>query len=82
MICWTGRHYLTIMRVILGESQRKEWVLMNDTQIKHFENWLEVVNFLLDSGCCPTVLIYERQILTEAVEVNEMRARRSMLTDD
>ena len=55
---------------------------MNDTQIKHFENWLEVVNFLLDSGCCPTVLIYERQILTEAVEVNEMRARRSMLTDD
>ena len=63
MICWSGRHYLTIMRVAFGPSKKKEWVLMNDTQIKKFEDWLEVVNFLLESGCCPTVIIYERQTI-------------------
>ena len=41
-----------------------------------------MVNFLLDAGCTPTVIIYERQILTEAVKPKDVKARRSMLTED
>ena len=82
MICWTGRHYLTIMRIILGDSQKKEWQMMNDTEIRSFNSWIEVINTLMETGCCPTVLIYERQVLTEPVSMREIRTIRSLLTAD
>ena len=55
---------------------------MNDCQIKSFNDWTEVVNFLLESGCCPTVIIYERQILTEPVSFKDVTTKRSMLNED
>ena len=56
--------------------------MMNDTEIRSFSSWIEVINTLMETGCCPTVLIYERQVLTEPVSMREIRATRSLLTPD
>ena len=56
--------------------------MLNDTEVRSFSSWVEVINTLMETGCCPTVLIYERQILTEPVSTKEIRATRSLLTPD
>ena len=76
LICFTGQHYLTFMRVKSSLSLDKtSWTLFNDDIVNVFPHWHSVVDYLVQTECCPTVLIYERKELTQPVNLKEMNAK-------
>ena len=61
LICFTGSHYFTFMRVQSQLSPTNNaWHLFNDTEIKLFGEWFSVVQYIVQANCCPTLVIYER----------------------
>ena len=81
IICYTGQHYLTFIRVKSSLSLRKSrWTLFNDDKVQLFPNWYEVVDYLVQTQCCPTILIYEYKLLPQPMNLQEINATSTMLT--
>ena len=50
LICYTGNHYFTYMRVITQMTPDKfQWILFNDSIIESFKDWNEVVTSVIDA---------------------------------
>lgn len=61
IVLYTGSHYLTIVRVATSLSrQKKEWHLLNDEELRveGFEQWEDVINYIMQSQSVPTMVIY------------------------
>lgn len=61
IVLYTGSHYLTIVRVATTLSgQKKEWHLLNDEELRveGFEQWEDVINYIMQSQSVPTMVIY------------------------
>ena len=67
IILYTGNHYLTIVRVATSLSgNNKAWHLFNDEELKidGFQDWQELVQYILQSKSVPTMIIYKKRTLT------------------
>ena len=74
LICYTGNHYLTIMRVATKMSNyQKQWTLLNDSEIKLFADMNEVITYCVEAGACPTVIIYEKVELVQGVTFEQSK---------
>lgn len=63
MICYVGAHYLIFLRnpeLKVDKYKSSKWKLYNDTEIKEFRNWLQIVTYCIENKCIPTVLIYHK----------------------
>lgn len=61
IVLYTGNHYFTIVRISSTISDKKKaWHLLNDEEVRTdgFEDWQDVIQFILQSKCVPTMVIY------------------------
>lgn len=68
ILLYTGSHYMTIVRVATSlSSQKKEWHLLNDEELRvdGFEQWEDVINYIMQSQSVPTMVIYQKRILAK-----------------
>ncbi len=56
IVCYVGAHYLVFMKA----STSSQWTLFNDSSIKHFQKWIDVVEYCIDTKCIPTMLVLEK----------------------
>ena len=83
MICFTGNHYLTLIRFKNElNNYRKGWTLIDDDQIKTFSNLHEVVSFIIETGAYPTVITYEKKQLEINATFEEIKKIYTVLTID
>ena len=45
--------------------EEKKWHLFNDQQVEVFADYKSVTEFIMASNCVPTVVIYEREALSQ-----------------
>eukprot|EP00347_Sterkiella_histriomuscorum_P020796 403336428 len=82
IVCYVGAHYLVLIRqnnsnssinISSPKKNRANWRLFNDTKIEDLQEWYDVVNYLLDSKCTPTLIIYEEtQEIYQSTEQTEI----------
>mgnify|MGYP000848817968 CR=1 FL=1 len=83
LIFFTGSHYFTVMRVQSKLSPlRKTWHLFNDGIIKLFPDWYTLVQYTIQANCCPTMVIYERHVLSQPMSVQSVKEVRCLLSDE
>ncbi len=54
IVCFVGKHYLIF--ILKGET----WTLFNDSVIKRYFTWNQLVDYCLDTKSLPTLLTFER----------------------
>ena len=71
------------MRVATKMSNyTKQWILLNDSEIKLFADMNEVITYCVESGACPTVVIYEKQELVQGVTFEQSKKIQTVLNED
>ncbi len=61
------------------KSKNKKWTLFNDGEIRQFQDFAEVCEFMIELNTVPTFFIYERSNYVECKEQNEINPH---LVDD
>ena len=60
VVCFIGAHYMTYIKQITSNGII-EWRLYDDQNpIKSFENWVDILYYILTLGQQPTLLLYEK----------------------
>ena len=57
--CFVGAHYFSFVRFDYSSTE-SYWRLFNDTEIKTYHNWAEVLHRMMDTQVLPTLLFYEK----------------------
>ena len=71
------------MRIATKLSKyEKMWHLLNDTELKTFKDLYEVIEYLIESGACPTVIIYEKLQLAKPVSFEETKKIDTVLNEE
>ena len=52
--------------------EEKKWHLFNDQQIEIFADFKSIAEFITNSNCVPTVVIYEKQTLPQMPSKQDM----------
>jgi len=66
IVLYTGSHYHTLVRMASTMSQKKKkWHLLNDEEVRvhGFDEWSDVIQYILESRSVPTLVIYQKRIL-------------------
>ena len=62
-MCFIGAHYFSIIKLqqFVNYRAKLQWTLFDDDKpITIFENWENILNFLLSCKSMPTLLVYEQ----------------------
>lgn len=73
ILCFTGAHYLALIRCASTFSPNRTWHLFNDQSIELIGCWKDVVKFLIESNCVPTLVMYEKYELNRPVSESQCK---------
>lgn len=82
VICFSGAHYLSLLRVKSHLTDQKQWHLFNDQEIRLFDNFKQIAHFIIESNCVPTVILYEKQVTKKPPTKSDLGQMYTQIDED